>query len=363
MKKNYIAIIFYLLCLTAFGICQECTTSDNRKGLCNYEAECSTNYNPDGYGCGVYYGYQLICCPWQTTQTPSQPATFSLRSSSVKLPQPGECGTQLAYRIFGGEEALIDEHPWMALIEHTKPENGRRDFHCAGSIINENYVLTAAHCIKNLRKNLNVTGVRLGEFDLRTDPDSVDAFDENVEQTKADPVQNIRVVEHIIHEDYNLYTLQNDIALLRLEHPARTTDFIRPVCLPSNANNHSFHDGEIMEICGWGRTEDRAYSPIKMRAEVDAVSLDTCSKKYQESSQISPLTNKQICAGGHGGVDTCKGDSGGPLLIKRRNGNGVYYYLVGIVSLGPAECGQDGWPGVYTRVDEYMPWIRSKIRA
>lgn len=68
-----------------------------------------------------------------------------------------------------------------------------------------------------------------------------------------------------------------------------------------------------------------------------------------------------MCAGGQGGKDSCKGDSGGPLMWENQRGK-KFYELVGVVSFGPFPCGEENEPGVYTKVHEYIPWIRQNVK-
>ena len=71
----------------------------------------------------------------------------------------------------------------------------------------------------------------------------------------------------------------------------------------------------------------------------------------------------QLCAGGQHGRDSCNGDSGGPLMGPDVDETGdARWYSLGVVAFGPVKCGQAGWPGVYTRVAHYMPWILDTIR-
>lgn len=71
----------------------------------------------------------------------------------------------------------------------------------------------------------------------------------------------------------------------------------------------------------------------------------------------------QLCAGGERGRDSCRGDSGGPLMGIDRSGGPVGNWIVaGIVSFGPSPCGMQGWPGVYTKVGDYVDWIQNKMR-
>lgn len=72
------------------------------------------------------------------------------------------------------------------------------------------------------------------------------------------------------------------------------------------------------------------------------------------------ITNRQLCAGGNAGIDSCTGDSGGPLMAKNPSNN--HWMAVGVVSYGPNPCGARGMPGIYTRVGAYIDWILSKMR-
>lgn len=73
--------------------------------------------------------------------------------------------------------------------------------------------------------------------------------------------------------------------------------------------------------------------------------------------------NAQLCAGGEKGKDSCRGDSGGPLMNLGQSENGeIVWYSVGVVSFGPSPCGLEEWPGVYTKVANYVHWIVSKLR-
>lgn len=73
--------------------------------------------------------------------------------------------------------------------------------------------------------------------------------------------------------------------------------------------------------------------------------MQTCINVYREYT----INTKHLCAGGVEGRNNCYGDSGGPLIAEdSSNTLNTYSYLVGIVSVGPNKCGQNGYPGVYT---------------
>lgn len=86
-----------------------------------------------------------------------------------------------------------------------------------------------------------------------------------------------------------------------------------------------------------------------------------CENTYKQANVN--LKHGQMCAGGEKGKDSCRGDSGGPLMVSYADEkNEINWYIVGVVSFGPSPCGMEGWPGVYTRVSNYGKWIVEKLK-
>lgn len=131
-------------------------------------------------------------------------------------------------------------------------------------------------------------------------------------------------------------------------------DYIRPICLPSRSDQSRV--GDILTVAGWGRTETDSSSAVKLKVEIPLADKSSCSGRFRTAGVN--LGNKQLCAGGQRGKDSCTGDSGGPLMKVRRGS--VQWYIEGVVSFG-AICGTEGWPGIYTKVSEYVDWINNKI--
>ncbi|XP_026315081.1 CLIP domain-containing serine protease 2-like isoform X2 [Hyposmocoma kahamanoa] len=307
--------------------------------------------------CGFQYGNPLICCPPEF-HNPNNGGDGDQRAgfdATSLLPNNHDCGIQNKDRIVGGTQADLDEHPWMALLRYDKPYGW--GFYCGGVLISLRYVLTAAHCVKGdeLPTNWKLSQVRLGEWNTSSTNDCL-------ADDCAGPVQDIPVEQIIPHEDYDPKDANqhNDIALLRLAQNARITDFVKPICLPlSSELKRSSFEGLTMEVAGWGRTESRTESNVKLKVRVPVVSRSECAKVFNRVSR--EITNKQMCAGGNAGEDSCRGDSGGALMGEQL-GVSDNWYAVGVVSYGPSPCGTPGWPGVYTRVGAYVDWILSKLR-
>lgn len=322
--------------------------------------------------CGFRDGQPLVCCR-ETSQpqpTPPQPQPTPSPISPVQppqsqnnlLPKSPNCGIDAENRIYGGNATVIDEYPWMVLLEYSKPNN-RKGFHCGGVLINNRYVLTASHCVngKDLPTTWNLSGVRLGEWDTTTDTDCDDSFTDGT--VCNDPPVDIPIEEKVPHSNYDPQgsNQHNDIALLRLSREAPITTFIRPICLPvdSTIRNNLF-EKQTLSVAGWGKTETVSASNLKLKVNVDGVSNNDCQRVY--SSENRQIIGSQVCAGGKKGFDSCRGDSGGPLMRQNERGTPPYWYLAGLVSYGPSPCGMENWPGVYTRVGSFIPWIEANVR-
>ncbi|XP_065371856.1 serine protease easter-like isoform X2 [Calliphora vicina] len=319
------------------------------------ESQCGHDNSQDSVAKQV-----LVCCPnsYRNTFTTRNSVTDKTEPGNV-LPEPGVCGNILSNRILGGNVTKIDEFPWMALLQYkTGPE--LYGFYCGGSLINSRYVLTAAHCLK-YPDTLELHSVRLGEWNLTSNPDC--EIDTRGRKDCVDPHRDVLIDYAIAHPLYVRTSKDqyHDIALIRMTESVKSTYFIIPICLPltPNLRNKRF-TSTSMDVAGWGVTENDVESTIKLKVMVDVWNTTVCQNTYRKL-KMTINDQYQLCAGGESDIDTCRGDSGGPLMVTQRVKNRDVYFAIGIVSYGPDPCGIKDYPGVYVRVGNYGDWIVNNL--
>jgi len=241
-------------------------------------------------------------------------------------------------------EADMAEWPWHAAILE-KPQDL---YVCGSTLLDESWILTAAHCVDDYLpfvKTVNtILKVRLGEYDV---------------STTAEPLKHeeFNITDIVIHPGFNNSTLVHDIALLRLEKPAKRKQNIDVVCMPKSGDFIYNKHREKCFVTGWGRrTETSEHSLVLKEIEVPLWNNDNCNGALQ--GQFGPaynLPSTTLCAGAEG-RDACDGDGGGPLVCEKDG----QWYQVGIVSFGIG-CGRRNVPGVYTKVEDYEEWIEQTI--
>ncbi|XP_030385970.1 uncharacterized protein LOC115632851 isoform X2 [Scaptodrosophila lebanonensis] len=261
--------------------------------------------------------------------------------------QLGRCGVRNAAGITGriknpvyvDGDSEFGEYPWHVAILKKDPKESI--YACGGTLIDGQHIISAAHCIKS--QNGFDLRVRLGEWDVNHD---VEFF----------PYIERDVVSVHIHPEYYAGTLDNDLAILKLDHPVDFTKnpHISPACLPDKFSDFT---GARCWTTGWGKDafgEHGKYQNILKEVDVPILSHHQCESQLRNTrlGYSYKLNPGFVCAGGEEGKDACKGDGGGPLVCER---NGVWN-VVGVVSWGIG-CGQVNVPGVYVKVSHYLDWI------
>jgi len=162
--------------------------------------------------------------------------------------------------------------------------------------------------------------------------------------------------------------------LLKLSRSAEYNEFVQPLCLPSTRLSDygepgtNFDNNRALAV-GWGYTQSKkdqgvttVGTAVQQMVEMPAIGNSDCLAGFKKFTGID-LTDTlkpdyHLCAGGVPGKDSCRGDSGGPLM-GRVNGLSPWQ-LVGIVSAGSSRCGV-GLPALFTRVTKYQQWIEDNM--
>ncbi|GFU10456.1 clotting factor B [Nephila pilipes] len=261
---------------------------------------------------------------------------FDLTPSNSEVSRSCGIGGRNA-RVVGGHESYPGQWPWMAALFIMTARG--KEFWCGGSLINNLYILTAAHCLSDRRGykyNPRQMVVRLGEHHLLN--------------SDGKGIQEYGVSSLVPHPHFQRNGFYNDIGIVKLSRPVKFTDYIQPVCLPSPQSSKSMV-GAMATVVGWGAMNYGTRGTGSMHQ----VSMPIWDNKDCDARYYQPITKNFVCAGyNEGGKDACQGDSGSPLMVPN---NSREWTVVGIVSFG-TKCASPGYPGVYTRVSEYIDWIR-----
>ncbi|XP_074553200.1 tryptase-2-like [Halichoeres trimaculatus] len=244
----------------------------------------------------------------------------------------GALGSEVKSSIIGGQDAPRNLWPWMV---HLNITDGTKKWRCGGTILNNQWVLSAANCWKSeLRPSVTRSMVWVGSYQLR-----------------KSSARFMGLNSYMCHQEFREMGegSVNDLALLKLKKKISST--VTPVALPMPSD--TFDSSSECWIIGWGNIGNGVPLPAPetlQQLRVSIIPQDVCKEKYPH------LTDKQLCAGDlAGGKDACNGDYGGPLVCRTARG----FVQVGIMSYG--SCGVPNRPGVYTRVSSYVGYINGYI--
>lgn len=239
-------------------------------------------------------------------------------------------------RVREGNNAKPGQWPWMASLRF------RGNHFCGGALIAPEWILTAAHCVKEILNN------------------QIEVVLGNVYPTFPSKGELRMTVHKIyIYPNYNKNSFGNDIALLHLATPVTFNNLIRPLCLSELSVNQT----KDCIIAGWGLTKSNVQAPILQQGTVSTLTTEECRiahlAAFQQEISENPATTICTDARNSHQTGTCRGDSGGPLMCQNHKGD---WNGVGIASWTHTHACDKDTTGVsalggYTRVSAYFSWI------
>ncbi|OWF48873.1 chymotrypsinogen A-like [Mizuhopecten yessoensis] len=354
MKATLLSVCVVLVCVghcSGLKFAHRLESCEASGGQCTRATKCEGRV-ADGYG-DCMRG--KVCCllDLPSVDVPSGQADHQPQESVVEehtgsvepegqvdIPHPGtfQCGKITIYpstvnprlRIVGGQSALEGEWPWQVSFHDVTGH------FCGGSLINDQWVVTAAHCLQ--RHTPTDVTIYLGEHHL-----------DNVTGNE----NKLTTSEWVVHPTYapSQRGTPNDIALVKLDRAVDITgNYVRTACLPGSMD--VFDETDHCVISGWGNSMGTADEKYLQHISVPITPSSACNDSWN-----GVINNGHVCVG-HGDVGACGGDSGGPLVCLRDD----HYILVGVTSWGSFSCQHYGYPNIYTRVTSYLEWIKSVIQ-
>ncbi|CAD7086315.1 unnamed protein product [Hermetia illucens] len=277
--------------------------------------------------CGGSDDVPHVCCP------------------SSPLERNQVCGKSL---VQGQFYRGLGTFPFIARIGFKNVNTGSIAYPCAGSIISRRVILTAAHCALAKADGHRLSSVRVGEYDLSTDPDcATTGF--------CAPRSINHAISHVVvHPDYKPGQYHHDIALLVLKTPLNYSVACQPICLMTSRTDLVI--GKRATIAGWGKVSTSTKRSSEMQyMDIPLTAWDMCLRVYGSTGALdSPnsVDGQWMCAGGEG-KDVCQGFGGAPLFIMQ---DGMYSQI-GIMSFGSDNCGGVRIPSVYISIAHFADWI------
>ncbi|KAK7465052.1 hypothetical protein BaRGS_00037791, partial [Batillaria attramentaria] len=213
---------------------------------------------------------------------------------------------------------------------------------CGAVVINENFALTAAHCVDFAGYPASRFSVVCGAHDI---------LNPNEGHWQTAVASNI-----VMHESYdgNANGFPNDIAVIRLATPLTLSATCQAAELPQDTTKT--YSGKLSTITGWGR--GGAAAQYLKEAPITVISYNDCRSRW--GIFFNPIRSSHICVFNSGTYGACNGDSGGPLVSPDYDTGKTT--VTGVTSFGRSGC-DTSYPSVYTRISSYTSWITNTMNS
>ncbi|KAF6213211.1 hypothetical protein GE061_010928 [Apolygus lucorum] len=337
---------------------------------------------------GFYGPMRTQTYPWGSTYLPSEnwwshfwpstsESTYKPKNPTYNPPSgfsqgPQYCGSSptdpFSDRIVGGVEVVPHEFPWQVKLFHDKA------FHCGAVLISDRHLLTAGHCVtSHIEGTSNDPRAIRGNsvnYEVKDPKDYIAELGAHKLREKSGSVVRRKALRIIINDNYDVFAsddimLQtNDIAIIVIR-PVSFNDIIAPICLPMS--HGKVRDGSKMIVAGWGSTltetlqEPTTKLPEALqKALLTKISFRACQRNPYIGShltRVNQMSDREIFCMVGDNQDSCRGDSGGPVVLRTPQG----YVVAGLVSWGLG-CNQKDYPAAYTQVSSYMDFILQNTR-
>ncbi|XP_012143735.1 serine protease gd isoform X2 [Megachile rotundata] len=279
------------------------------------------------------------------TDTPRPPPNKD--SNNLECGRPNNTN-KINPLVAGGIKTSPGQWPWLAAIFIVKYDF---EFQCAGSLVSNKHIITAAHCFQLNDMNLPVGTllVTLGRYRLR--------------DWREQGSVNREVAEYKLHPDFNPSgNADADLAVLILRESVEYSVAIKPICLWSGSINLENVVGKAGYVVGWGRDEfGNPYVQEPRQTKAPIVSQEVCL--WSNTDFVSFTSNRTFCAGLRNGSGPCNGDSGSGFVMYDNNKD--RYFLRGVVSRSLLDgstmsCDLKQYV-VYVDVAKHLDWIKEQI--
>uniref|UniRef100_A0A182K4C0 Peptidase S1 domain-containing protein n=1 Tax=Anopheles christyi TaxID=43041 RepID=A0A182K4C0_9DIPT len=258
---------------------------------------------------------------------------------------PTDCGKRKITKmplIVNGVRSVAGEWPWHAAVFAVSKR--AREYRCGGTLVSQQYILTAASCAADWHHRKRPYVVQLGQHQL---------------WESSLTGREVRVLGVESSEDSTL-------ALLKLEVDVEYDDYIQPICLPPVGGNEN-RTGAVGErigtgglIAGYGQTDPdgdpSAYLQAALMPIVDS-GLCVIYRIFDKHDE-----HRMFCAGNGNGTNACRGDQGGGFYEVSPQGVWTLTGVIGKINLYRKRCDPYGYVGL-ANVLHYLEWIMDRLRS